>query len=99
MIIKCLEKNKVICFFTCSNQSDLTLLPSLLSDCYPSPFFYFPFTCVVAFEGPGNPIFFWRLRLCVLLIVQWNEDKAALFLEQEQEKQDALAAKASKDDD
>ena len=40
-----------------------------------------------------------RLRLCVLLIVQWNEDKAALFLEQEQEKQDALAAKASKDDD
>jgi hypothetical protein len=35
----------------------------------------------------------------VLLIVQWNEDKAALFLEQEQEKQDALAAKASKDDD
>jgi hypothetical protein len=58
MIIKCLEKNKVISVFTCSHQSDLTLLFSLLSDCYPSPFFYFPVTCVLAFEGPGNPIFF-----------------------------------------
>ena len=38
-------------------------------------------------------------RCGVDVSVQWNEDKATLFLEKEQEKQDALRAKKEKEDD